>query len=154
MNSRHILILLLSGSLLLGIYRMTVEDSGQMPHRSRVFSEDVIPEEGGSRRKEREWRMLRDPRTGKIPAGIRDIEMEWVKTMPFRGDDGTTQTNGLMVANTYSPAGPTQNGGRTRGIAFDMRYNGNTNRVILAGGINGGIFRSSDGEQPGPSYIL
>ena len=145
MNIRHIIACLTVPILLILVFRKTAEKSFSMPHRSFIFSEDDIPQEGGPRRREREWRMLRDPKTGRIPAGIRDIEMEWVKRMPFRGDDGITQVNGTMVANTYSAAGPTQNGGRTRGVAFDIRYNGTTNRVMLAGGINGGIFRSADG---------
>jgi len=144
MNIRYIIPLIAASILLIILLGEDADKSNRMPRKRFIFSEDDIAQEGGPRRREREWRMLRDPKTGRIPAGIRDIEMEWVKTMPFRGDDGITQVNGVMVANAYSPAGPTQNGGRTRGVAFDVRYNGTTNRVMLAGGINGGIFRSSD----------
>ena len=49
------------------------------------------------------------------------------------------------IQNNYLPAGPNNNGGRTRAIAYDVRYNGTTNRVLIAGGISGGIFRSADG---------
>lgn len=151
MNLRLILPILTASILLITVLRMESPSSDRMPRRTEVFSEDDIPQEGGPKRLEREWRMLRDPKTGRIPAGIRDLEMEWVKTIPFRGDDGITQVNSIMVANSYSPAGPSQNGGRTRGVAFDMRYNGTTNRVMLAGGINGGIFRSTDG---GASWVF
>jgi len=145
MNIRYIIPAITVVILLMVILQQPSKTSDRMPRRSFIFSEEDIPQEGGPRRREREWRMLRNPKTGRIPVGIRDIEMAWVQTIPFRGDDGITQVNGGMVANTYSAAGPTQNGGRTRGVAFDMRYNGTTNRVMLAGGINGGIFRSADG---------
>jgi hypothetical protein len=109
-----------------------------------------LAEEGGSKRAAWEWKMLRDPSTGKIPEGIRQQEMEWVRTMPVReygGFDAITAPNSTMIANAYVPVGPTQNGGRTRAIAFDIRYNGTTNRIMLSGGINGGIFRSTNGGQ-------
>ncbi|HET9434074.1 MAG TPA: sialidase family protein, partial [Chitinophagaceae bacterium] len=49
------------------------------------------------------------------------------------------------VQNTYHPAGPNNIGGRTRALAYDVRYNGSTNRVLIAGSISGGIYRSADG---------
>lgn len=97
--------------------------------------------EGGRKRMEYEFKLLRDPRTGKIPADIRKKEMELLKTLPSKSDPAYRD----MVNNTYTAVGPTQNGGRTRALAFDSRYNGSTNKVILAGGVNGGIFRSTDG---------
>lgn len=47
--------------------------------------------------------------------------------------------------NTYNTAGPSNFGGRCRVVKHDVRYNGTTNQVILAGGVNGGIFKSTDG---------
>ncbi len=49
-----------------------------------VIQEDEMEKEGGRKRAEWEWKMLRDPKTGKIPEGIRNREMAWVKRMPFR----------------------------------------------------------------------
>ena len=86
--------------------------------------------------------MLRDPKTGLIPRGIRNREMAWVKSVPVR-ENGLF--NNPLLNNNYIPVGPTQNGGRTRAFAYDVRYNGSSNRVVLSGGINGGIFRSIDG---------
>jgi hypothetical protein len=51
----------------------------------------------------------------------------------------------LQTQNNYIPAGPNNQGGRTRAIAYDVRYNGTTNRILIAGGISGGIFKSTDG---------
>ncbi len=88
-----------------------------------------------------EWLLSRDPRTGKIPAGIRKRELTWVKSVPER-------QSGMMnalVNNVYEAVGPSVNGGRARALAVDVRYNGTSNRVVLSGGVNGGIFRSEDG---------
>lgn len=87
--------------------------------------------------------MIRDPATGEVPVGMREREIEFAQTIPVRGSSlSTARTN---IQNTYLPAGPNNIGGRTRGLAYDVRYNGTTNRVILAGGVSGGIFRSADG---------
>jgi hypothetical protein len=49
-----------------------------------------------------------------------------------------------MGINTYSFQGPENLGGRTRSIAYDVRFDGTTNQVILAGGVSGGLFKSTD----------
>jgi hypothetical protein len=114
-----------------------------------------------------DWLLMQDPKTGKVPDNIRAKEMAWIKTMPVRknglfnrpqiqqaafgNNDGFAlfgETNNYLnsqAGNTYLTAGPTQNGGRTRALSYDMRYGTGTNKIILAGGINGGIFRSTDG---------
>ena len=128
--------------------------------------EDEEIETSNTLKRERyEWLLLRDPRTGKIPEGIRNKELTWVRTMPVKRNGlfnrldipssaigGTlplfgesNSYNNSQIGNSYIAAGPTQNGGRTRAVAFDSRYGNGNNRVIIAGGINGGIFRSTDG---------
>ena len=119
-----------------------------------------IEKENSRRRAEFEWTLQRDPKTGKIPEGIREKEMDLLKILPVKADGifkealtslstDVQQTGG--VQNTYGAVGPTQNGGRTRAVAYDKRFgstiNGAVNRVILAGGVNGGIFRTTDGGQ-------
>jgi hypothetical protein len=92
-----------------------------------------------------EYDMLKDPRTGEIPEGIFAKERALAKTLPVRSN---ISPNGRTSAlNTYLPAGPNNIGGRTRGLAYDVRYNGTTNRVIIAGSVSGGIMRSADGGQ-------
>jgi len=87
--------------------------------------------------------MIKDPVTGEVPVGMREREIEFAKTIPVRGSFFTSaRTN---IQNTYLPAGPNNVGGRTRAVAYDVRYNGTSNRVIIAGGVSGGIFRSADG---------
>lgn len=87
--------------------------------------------------------MVRDPTTGEVLFGLRDREIEFAKTIPQR--NGSSSTARLTVQNNYIAAGPNNNGGRTRAIAYDVRYNGTNNRVLIAGGVSGGIFRSIDG---------
>lgn len=88
-----------------------------------------------------EWMLSRDPRTGQIPDGIRQRELAWVQSVSGR----RTGMLNADVNNTYEAVGPSVNGGRTRALGVDVRYNGTTNKVVIAGGVNGGIFRSSDG---------
>ena len=121
---------------------------------------DEMEKENSQRRAEYEWTIQRDPKTGKIPEGIKEKELELLKMLPIRANGifsgGMTslstdvqQTGGAQ--NSYGAVGPSQNGGRTRAIAYDKRYgsttNGNLNKVIIAGGVNGGIFRTTDGGQ-------
>jgi hypothetical protein len=87
--------------------------------------------------------MIKDPTTGEALFGLRDREIEFAKTIPQR--NASSSVARLTVQNNYIPAGPNNNGGRTRAIAYDVRYNGTTNRVLIAGGVSGGIFRSMDG---------
>lgn len=112
-------------------------------------------QEGGERRNlpasyikarlQYEYDMLKDPRTGEIPAGIFARERVFAKTLPAKGEGGYNSRTSVL--NTYIPAGPNNIGGRTRAVEYDRRYNGTTNRVILAGCVSGGIMRSADGGQ-------
>jgi hypothetical protein len=92
------------------------------------------------RRWEYEQMILADPATGKVPADARRREYEATKDIPAKGELLNSTTN----QNTYIAAGPNADGGRTRVVVPDVRYNGGTNRVILAAGVSGGIFRSTD----------
>lgn len=88
--------------------------------------------------------MMKNPQTGTIPANIRETELAFARNIPEKnlGQGGLARLDDL---NTYYPAGPNNQGGRTRAVAYDVRYNGTSNKVILAGGVSGGIMRSSDG---------
>jgi len=95
-----------------------------------------------------EYDNLKDPKTGKIPDGIYEQEMEQARRLPIAGSTGIFRTtygvNG-PTTNTYQLAGPNNVGGRTRALALDKRYNGTTNKVIISGCVSGGIMRSTDG---------
>ncbi len=106
-------------------------------------------------RLEYEYDLLKDPSTGKIPANIGQLELAQAMTIPTTKEyqqsiiqAGIVRgTNGVSTptTNNYLPAGPTNLGGRTRVLAFDKRYNGTTNKIMLAGCVSGGIMRSADG---------
>lgn len=121
------------------------------------FREKVLRTEEGSEeeaeakyveaRRRYEFDMLKDPKTGLIPAGIFAEELAVARTLPqkaaaFMAGDGGFRSQAL---NAYIPAGPNNIGGRTRAVQYDRRYNGTSNRVIIAGCVSGGIQRSADG---------
>lgn len=92
---------------------------------------------------EYEFNMVKDPKTGKIPAGIKNQEL--MQANQIR--EATELLNAPLV-NSYSFQGPNNLGGRTRALVHDVRYA--TNSVILAGGVSGGIYKSTDG---GASWV-
>ncbi|HEX6333978.1 MAG TPA: sialidase family protein, partial [Flavisolibacter sp.] len=93
-----------------------------------------------------EREMLKDPATGTIPRGIMQQEVAFARTIAVRNRSTGVQGQGkVLLQNTYIPAGPNNIGGRTRALAFDVRYNGSSNRVIIAGCVSGGTMRSADG---------
>ncbi len=76
-----------------------------------------------------------DPKTGLVPSGMRQAELKFdqklrLETSAFRSQQLTIES-----------AGPTNVGGRTRAVAFDIR----DENIILAGGVSGGIWKSIDG---------
>lgn len=92
-----------------------------------------------------EFNMVKNPQTGTIPEGIYEAEKLQVKNL---FDQNLANTP--VVLNSYSYAGPNNLGGRTRAIAYDVRYDGVTNRIIIAGGVSGGVYKSTD---DGASWI-
>jgi len=90
-----------------------------------------------------EYEMIKDPVTGKVPRNIYELERQFALTIPARSEGSVTARQ--LLNNTYIPAGPNNIGGRTRAVRYDVRFNGTTNRVIIAGCVSGGIYRSTDG---------
>ncbi len=93
-----------------------------------------------------DWLRLHDPTTGLIPDNIREKELQFAKTLPtkealakaFIGKSGNAAQAQTAV---WSPRGPYNIGGRTRGFAMDIV----DSNVFIAGGVSGGMWRSSDG---------
>ncbi|MBB1284917.1 T9SS type A sorting domain-containing protein [Flavisolibacter sp. BT320] len=109
--------------------------------------EDKTPTRYVKARSQYEFDMLKDPVTGTIPAGVFEAEIAFARQAPERTTYATIG-GGLartQVLNTYFPAGPNNIGGRTRAVKYDRRFNGTTNRVVIAGCVSGGIMRSEDG---------
>ncbi|HET9057799.1 MAG TPA: T9SS type A sorting domain-containing protein [Chitinophagaceae bacterium] len=88
----------------------------------------------------REAKLLGCPGTYIIPRDARMLEMKASERVPLRGIFARGEN-----VNTYISAGPGNFGGRSRVVEYDKRYNGSTNQVVLAGGVNGGVFKSTDG---------
>jgi len=83
--------------------------------------------------------MLRDPKTGKIPYYAQAKALHYTQSLPDAAM-GRTETDLQM---DWNGAGPDNIGGRVRAFAVDSR-NSNT---LLAGGVTGGIWKSTDGGQ-------
>ena len=92
-----------------------------------------------------EFKMIKDPKTGQIPRGIHAQEINAAKKVNKLQLPAETSSTGLNTRTlpviTTTVRGPNNYGGRTRAIAFDKR---NT-QIVLAGGVSGGVFRSTDG---------
>lgn len=88
----------------------------------------------------REYKLLGTPVNHIIPADARMTEIKAAAKVPLKGMFARGET-----LNSYVSAGPNNYGGRSRVVKYDIRYNGTTNQVVLSGGVNGGIFKSTDG---------
>ncbi len=109
------------------------------------------PRENPQGRRHWEWLRLHDPATGRIPPNIHRKEQEFAAGLPRRqlgaaiggfGDPGQKVTG-------WSYRGPWNVGGRTRALAVDVADP--TYRTLLAGGVSGGMWRSTD---DGTSWTL
>ncbi|KER10161.1 MAG: hypothetical protein HY22_06660 [[Candidatus Thermochlorobacteriaceae] bacterium GBChlB] len=97
-----------------------------------------------------EWELmrLRDPNTGDIPRGIRWKEQQFARTIETaeqalaKANRGDMRLAGIQTLNWIS-RGPFNVGGRTRALALDI--SDPTEQTILAGGVSGGMWRSTDG---------
>jgi hypothetical protein len=89
---------------------------------------------------------LRDPATGRIPKNIRRDELAFASRLPSRESLMKAGTATGALAATWLPRGPWNIGGRTRVLAVDAA----NESVILAGGVSGGMWRSSNG---GASWV-
>ena len=86
-----------------------------------------------------EFNMIKNPATGTIPDGSFSGELAQAKAI-LAGQGPL----GPQAANVYTFQGPGNLGGRTRTILYDKSYNGTSNRIIYAGGVSGGVYKSTD----------
>ena len=88
-------------------------------------------------RLEYERLLTADPKTGLVPDGIREAELAFTESL-------VKNTLGLRTqALSIESAGPSNVGGRTRAVAFDVR----NENIILAGGVSGGVWKTTNGGQ-------
>ena len=116
-------------------------------HTTKVAAENstLDPVEKKKARTDYFFNLLRDPATNSIPPNIRSRELNHAKQLPGR-NGGWLRKSGTATMQaigdiTWHMAGPNDLGGRTRALAFDQD-NPNT---ILAGGVSGGMWKSTDG---------
>jgi photosystem II stability/assembly factor-like uncharacterized protein len=80
-----------------------------------------------------ERQRLKNPETGKIPDNVRKKELAFAKNLPER----------LRKSSSWKPRGPNNVGGRSRALGIDV--SDGTHQTILAGGVSGGMWRTTDG---------
>lgn len=103
---------------------------GLIPPASEIAgSEDLMS------RQAYEQLLLSDPKTGRIPKRIVERETRFANAIYKKTEGAKTQS--LPVESI----GPTNVGGRTRAVAFDIR----DEDIILAGGVSGGVWKSVNG---------
>jgi hypothetical protein len=83
---------------------------------------------------------LRNPSTGKIPDDIRSKELVFARYLPKSEDLRKGQDQRIQMG-TWNSRGPYYVGGRTRALTLDV----NDENIILAGGVSGGMWRSTNG---------
>ncbi len=97
-------------------------------------------------RSEWEYNRVKDPKTGRIPTNILELEQQFSQGIEVnRSFRRATKAQGKSAKGSameyWKNRGPFNVGGRTRALAID-RSNEN---VILAGGVSGGLWRSENG---------
>lgn len=83
-----------------------------------------------------EFERLKDPNTNEIPVNIRKREMLFAKTL-------NKSLKKSAAEQSYLHQGPYNVGGRTRAAAVDV----SNPQLILAGGVSGGMWKSTNGGQ-------
>ncbi len=99
-------------------------------------------------RTEWEYNRVKDPKTGRIPTNILELEQQFSQGIEVdesfrkatKAQGKSTKAQGPDM-EYWKNRGPFNVGGRTRALAID-RSNEN---VILAGGVSGGLWRSENG---------
>ncbi|MFK7934105.1 MAG: WD40/YVTN/BNR-like repeat-containing protein, partial [Saprospiraceae bacterium] len=126
---------------LLGVaiwYITNLQPTTSSNNRINIDQEEA-EKENPTARMEAEFKMLKNPATGKIPRGIQQRAVNTaLKTPAFQLPKHPNQKT--LPNITVTERGPNNYGGRTRAFAFDVR---NSN-IMIAGGVSSGIFRSTD----------
>ena len=141
------LLLLLGSTLIIGViwfmfHPFNSDASNKLKYETHEKSERNAPYE----RALQEWKMLRNPATNEIPFNIREKELQFAKSIQTAEKKVATMTEPLSKAfnlSNWESIGPNNIGGRTRALAYDI--SDNTFNTILAAGISGGMWKTTDG---------
>jgi hypothetical protein len=101
---------------------------------------EMFPKDDPFARIEYERKMLADPVTGEIPEDIRAKELIFASNLPTV--ESVSLNKGDVAAWTLR--GPINRGGRTRALGIDVRTQTAPNITIIAAGVSGGIYKSTD----------
>lgn len=126
------------------------EQKGQSASMENFEIEDNPASESPEARWLYEFNMLKDPATGKIPHDIRRKEIDYTLKVLLKANADAPGLAGLQSESeegtensSFVSYGPYNLGGRTRALALDV----NNENIILAGGVSGGVWRSTNGGQ-------
>ncbi|NOX64663.1 MAG: exo-alpha-sialidase, partial [Chlorobi bacterium] len=120
------------------LYNSDIDNYKEFP--SQRFSIDT--KDNPIARAEFELRMVRNPKTGKVPNEIRRKEIKFVKDIPSRKINTLSKT-GKIETLDFQSRGPVNRGGRTRALGVDIRSTSG-NVTIIAAGVSGGIWKSTN----------
>ncbi len=142
------------GFILLGVYMSVSLFMGF--YQPKSGAKDIIIEAPESRffmkedvqsRQDYMHQIQADPKTGTIPPNIRQKELSFAKEVlaenirdrfQFSQEDSEQQQVSQLL--DWKSIGPYNIGGRTRALALDVL----NEQIILAGGVSGGMWRSTD----------
>mgnify|MGYP005844813171 FL=1 len=137
------LLLICSGLILFTLLNwMDTEDHVSAQKINRTSSAEAS-KKGRIERDRYYNRLLQDPATGSVPEGTRNRELSHLKQLQSQSKYKGGPANTLSSSIIWDELGPDDVGGRTRALALDIAdASGNT---IIAGGVSGGIWKSTNG---------
>lgn len=131
------IVFLLIVSISVGLFITTNFDSSTRKSVKEIRNEKKIKRKKG--RSEYVLNRLADPKTGKIPVGIREKELKSIQQLERLQKSSTKSDNVSNFYSSWTNAGPNDVGGRIRAVRYDQSGN-----YLLAGGVHGGIWKSTD----------
>ncbi|MFA8343961.1 MAG: WD40/YVTN/BNR-like repeat-containing protein, partial [Rhodothermaceae bacterium] len=114
-----------------------LSDGKEIAEKNKRASHPQAAEETKVAREEYFHKILRDPKTDRIPANMRSRELAFYNEneFDFRQLGKTNSIGGFRIKE----AGPVDVGGRTRALAVSS-----DGKYVLAGGVTGGVWKSTD----------
>ncbi|MDZ7690175.1 MAG: hypothetical protein U5K69_03290 [Balneolaceae bacterium] len=111
-----------------------------------LLDDGMSKQETKAARQDYFFRLLRNPVTNEIPVNIRARELDFAQRLPKHTVGGRYAKGAAATQSQHTPyewisAGPQDVGGRTRALGIDQR----DPNIIIAGGVSGGIWKSTDG---------
>lgn len=108
-------------------------------------SNEPKKKEGQNERRERDLKMMKDPALGYIPTD------RLIKAKEYRDGLWHSQNNAVISGISWNELGPKNLGGRTRAMLIDA--NDATGNTIWAGGVGGGLWKTTDITTSEPNWV-